>query len=48
MLGTCAEYVRSNCDEDLIISEDRNFFKDITYLYQSNKISLEEYKNLIF
>ena len=48
MHGFYAEYVRSNCDDDLIISEDRIFFKSITNLFLSKKISFEEYKNSIF
>ncbi len=47
MHGVYAEYIRDNCDDDLIILEDRNFFKSITTLFVSQKISFEEYKNLI-
>ena len=48
MHGPYAEYIRDNCDDDLIILEDRNFFKSKTALFVSQQISFEEYKNIIF
>ena len=47
MHGAYAEYIRGNCDDDLIILEDRSFFKSKTALFVSHKISFEEYKKLI-
>ena len=48
MHGVYAEYIRDNCDDDLIILDDRNFFKSNTALFVSQQISFEEYKKLIF
>lgn len=48
MLGAYAEYFRSNCDDDLIISEDREFFKSVTSSFLSQKVTFEEYKKSIF
>ena len=48
MHGAYAEYIRNNNDDDLIILEDRNFFKSISNSFLSQEIGFEEYKKFIF
>ncbi len=47
MHGVYAEYVRNCCDDDLILLDDREYFKSKTSLFLSQKIDFEEYKKLI-